>query len=146
MKTTLRILLLSILLAVTSGCSVVEQQDGSKSFVFGLTDKQHEEIGKAGEAATNILGLLSSFYAPLGAAAVAAGGATAVWKGKKMKKAVVKNREPLKVLVGALESIKSDGMEPDTWRRVKEQIAQQYPTMEVEATIKEIKAEMYGHS
>ena len=143
MKNTLRVLLLSILLAVTStGCALVEKDDGSKGLILGLTAQQHKDIGNAGDAATSILGLLSSFYAPLGAAAVAVGGGTAIWKGKKMKKAVVKNREPLKVLVKALEAIKQDGMHQDTWAKVRAHIEKQYPSMDVEATIREIKAEM----
>ena len=59
-----------------------------------------------------------------------------------MRGAVVKNREPLKVLVKALEAIKTDGTDPETWAKVRAQIEKQYPSMDIEDTIKQIKCEM----
>jgi hypothetical protein len=150
MKNIMIILVLSILTAVTfMGCAVVEKTDGSKGLVFGLTPEQHETIGNVGETATGIFGALSQFYAPLGAAAVAAGAGTAVWKGKKLRKTIVrkeqevaKNRAPLRMLVQALEAVKTDVTDDATWDKVRTRIKEQYPDLEVENTIRQIKAEI----
>lgn len=135
------LLLLLLLMVVCSGCSMHEGDDGVKKLVFGLTAQQHEDIGEAGEAVTGMLGLLSSFYAPLGAAAVAAGAGTAVWKNKQMKKAVVQKENPLKMLVKVLEGIKS-AEDPKLWTEVRGRIKKEYPSLEVDHTIKTILREM----
>ncbi len=140
MKTTIQLIILSLLLAVVcSGCTVVEQDDGSKGFVFGLTPEQHTEIGNAGETVTGVLGLLSQFYAPLTAAAVAAGAGTVTWR--KMKKTLIQQKDPLKMLVKVLEGIKG-AEDPKLWAEVRGRIKKEYPSLEVDQTIKNILREM----
>lgn len=139
MKTLLIMLLAALVMTVLfMGCAVYEKEDGSMGFRVGISEKTHETIGKVGDSATGILGMLSAFIPALAPIAVGAGVGTGVWK--KMKKTVTKYRDPMEMYVRVLEGIKTT--DQATWDKVKAQIKAEHPTVDVEKTIKDLKAEL----
>lgn len=129
-------LMLSLIFMVhLSGCVSYQKPDGSTGYKFGVTPETHDAISKVGDTATGVLGMLSPFFPVLAPIASAAGVGTYTWK--KMKKDVTKFEDPMKMYVKVLEKIKQT--DQVTWDKIKTELKQEYPGLETEKTIDEIK-------
>ncbi len=126
------------LFVTTTSCQSYAKTDGTTGVRLAISDSTHEAIATAGDTATGVLGALSALFPALGAIATAAGTGTLVWR--RMKKDVTKYRSPMEMYVKVLEHIKVTDQE--TWDKVKAEIKLQYPTIDIEATVREIKSEL----
>ncbi len=129
---------LAFVMLVAVSCQSYAKEDGTTGWKVGVSESTHETIANAGDTATDILGALSMIFPALGVAATAAGTGTLVWR--RMKKDVTKYRDPIEMYVKVLEHIKVTDQE--TWEKVKASIKLQYPTIDIEATVREIKFEL----
>ncbi len=128
----------SVCALITTSCQTYDKPDGSTGYRIGVSESTHEVIASAGDTATGVLGALSMLFPALGAVATAAGTGTLVWR--RMKKDVTKYRNPIEMYVKVLEHIKVTDQE--TWNKVKASIKSQYPTIDIETTVREIKSEL----
>ena len=129
-----------MLLAVVSvGCQAVQDDDGTTSYKFGLSPEMHDTMAKGGDQVTGTLSMLSAFLPALAPFATAAGTGTLVWR--RMKKDVTKFQDPMTMYVKALEHLKQT--DQATWNKVKAEIKGQYPSANIEGTVKELKAELH---
>lgn len=139
MKTLIQITLLFVLLSIVCcGCSVVKQPDGTHAIEFGISEETHQEVADTITGAQETVGGLSQIFPALLPIATALGVGGGVWR--KMKKDVTKKQKPLEMLVAVLENLKQTDQE--TWDKVRAQIKQQYPPLELKATIEETLAEL----
>ena len=142
MLSKLRIILVCTVISVCAifiaSCQPYAKSDGTTGFRLGISEETHETIASVGDTTMGVLGILSAFFPALGAIATAAGTGTLVWR--RMKKDVTKYRDPIEMYVKVLEHIKVTDQE--TWNKVKASIKSQYPTINIESTIREIKSEL----
>lgn len=138
MKKLIVMVLVMVLIMLVGCVSLEKQEDGSLGIKLGIGEKTHETIGKVGDSATGILGVLSSFFPALLPVAGAIGVGTVGWK--KMKKTVTKYRSPMEMYVKVFENIKKT--DKATWNKVKAHIKAEHPTVDVEKSVSEIKAEL----
>lgn len=136
-------ILLTLMLTCLSSCVSMQDEDGNT--FYRLSPTAHKTISDAGDAGTNILGILSVFFPALGPIAGAAAAGTYTWK--RMGKQVTKYKQPLEHTVYVLEELKKN---KELWAKVKPYLKGEadnvwsIPSANTEATIREIVDENQG--